>query len=160
MRIYEESRAKYKRIYTTKGCNFCDAKVLKDQEVKQLRGMFWRVLVCKYPYMNGNLMIVPIRHVTQTEKFTADEWAEFSGMLIKTQKLLGDLFATKSFNVMLQIGPNSGGSIRHLHWMIIPRPKKKNLSGWNIFENFYFVTLSYKELIKKINQYYKKADSR
>jgi diadenosine tetraphosphate (Ap4A) HIT family hydrolase len=154
MRIYEENRGKYRTLYKSKGCNFCDAVILKDQEVKQLKGKYWRVLACKYPYMDGNLMIVPRRHVTQTEKLTTGEWAEFSEVLIKTQKLLGDLFKTKSFNIMLQLGPNSGGSVRHLHWMIIPRPKKKNLSGWNIFENFYFVTLSYKELINKIKQYY------
>lgn len=157
MRIYEENRGKYKTTYKSKGCDFCDAIVLKDQEVKQLQGEFWRVLACKYPYMDGNLMIIPKRHVEDIDQLNKDEWAEFGEMLIKTKKLLSDLFSkTKSFNIALQVGPNSGATMKHIHWMIIPRPKLESASGWNIFQNFYFVTMSYKDLIKKINQFYKR----
>ncbi len=155
MRIYEEKRGKYKTTYKSKNCDFCDPFVLQDQKVKQLEGEFWRVLACKYPYMDGNLMIVPKRHVTHTDKLNKEEWDEFSRVLVATQTLLTELFHTKSFNIMLQLGLNSGSSIRHLHWMIIPRPKKQKVSGWNVFNDFYFVTLSYKELIMKIDQYYK-----
>ena len=154
MRIFEPERGKYKTTYKSGGCHFCDSVVIKDQEVKQIQGQYWRVLACKYPYMDGNLMIVPKRHVEHTDKLNKDEWEEFSRMLLKSQDLLSKLFATKSFNVMLQIGSNSGASIKHLHWMIIPRPKKASLTGWNVLQNFYFVTLSYKDLIKKINRYY------
>ncbi len=154
MRIYEENRDKYKTSYKSTGCQFCDKIIIKDQQVKQLEGKYWRVLVCKYPYMDGNLMLIPKRHVTNTDKLKQEEWEEFSGILLKSQKLLSKLFATQSFNIMLQIGPNSGASIRHLHWMIIPRPKKVFLSGWNVLQNFYFVTLSYKDLLKKINKFY------
>ncbi|MDF1496480.1 MAG: HIT domain-containing protein [Patescibacteria group bacterium] len=159
MRIYEESRGKYRTTRKSAGCDFCDKEVIRDQQVKQLEGEYWRVFACKYPYMDGNLMIMPKRHIKDVDKFTSAEWEEFGEVLIKTKHLLGHLFKTKSFNVMLQIGPNSGGSIRHLHWMIIPRPKKKNLSGWNIYNNFYFVTLSYKELLKKIDNHYKTKKS-
>ncbi len=155
MRIFEEKRGKYKTTYKTKGCDFCDQIVIKDQEVKQLEGEFWRVLACKFPYMDGNLMIIPKRHVTHTDKLNKDEWEEYPSMLIRSQDLLTKLFKTKSFNVMLQLGENSGGTVKHLHWMIIPRPKKKTLTGWNVMQNFYFVTLSYKDLIKKINDFYK-----
>ncbi len=155
MRIFEENRKNYKTTHKSKGCEFCDLKVIKDQEIQKLEGEYWRVLACKYPYMDGNLMIVPKRHVTHTDKLSKSEWDEFSRVLIASQNLLSELFQTKSFNIMLQLGPNSGSSIKHLHWMIIPRPKKQKVSGWNVFNDFYFVTLSYKDLIKKIDQYYK-----
>ncbi len=157
MRIYEEGRGKYKTTYKSQGCQFCDKVVIKDQEVKQLEGEYWRVLACKYPYMDGNLMIIPKRHVERTDKLSQKEWAEFSDMLLKSQHLLSQLFATKSFNIMMQVGPNSGASIKHLHWMIIPRPKKVSLTGWNVLQNFYFVSLSYKDLLKKINMFYSKS---
>lgn len=157
MRIYEENRGKYKTTYKSAGCQFCDQVVIKDQQVKQLEGEYWRVLACKYPYMDGNLMIIPKRHVTNTDKLSQDEWHEFSKILLKSQELLSKLFATQSFNIMMQIGPNSGASIKHLHWMIIPRPKKVSLTGWNVLQNFYFVTLSYKDLLKKINKFYSRS---
>lgn len=136
-------------------CDFCDAETVKDQEVVQIRSEYWRVLACKYPYMDGNLIIIPKRHVTELEKFTKDEWDDFAKVLLVAKKLLGELFKTKSFNITLQIGPYSGGTIRHVHWMIIPRPRKQNLSAWNAVHDFYFVTLSYKDLIKKIDIFFK-----
>ncbi|MBD3281388.1 HIT domain-containing protein, partial [Candidatus Uhrbacteria bacterium] len=111
------------------------------------------------PYMDGNLMIIPKRHATHIDKLNKFEWEEFGRVLTATQNLLTELFQTKSFNVNLQIGPNSGSSIKHIHWMIIPRPKKQTVSGWNVFNNFYFVTLSYKDLLKKIDNHFK-ANSR
>ena len=95
-----------------------------------------------------------------TDKLNADEWAEYPGVLIAVQNLLTDLFKTKSFNLMLQLGPNSGSSISHMHWMIIPRPKKQSLTGWNVLQNFYFVTMSYKDLMKIIDGYFKKQGKR
>jgi diadenosine tetraphosphate (Ap4A) HIT family hydrolase len=153
MRILEKRRAQYKRRYHQKGqCDFCDPKVIKDQGINILESGLWRVLACKYPYMNGNLMITPKRHVTATEDLDDSEWAEFPSVLAATQKLLGKLFKTKSFNLALNLGPNSGGTIRHLHLMIVPRPKKLNLATFNVFHDFYLVQMDYKELLKRIRQ--------
>lgn len=153
MRILEKKRAQYMTRYHHKGyCDFCDSKVIKDQEVKVLETGLWRVLACKYPYMNGNLMIMPKRHVTGTEKLSSDEWAEFPSVLIATQALLGKLFKTKSFNLALNLGPNAGGSMRHIHLMIVPRPKKINSAAFNVFHDFYLVQMDYKELLKRIKQ--------
>lgn len=115
-----------------------------------MRGQHWVVLACKYPYLNGNLMIMPKRHVTHTDKLNADEWAEFPKMLLATQKILGKLFKTTSFNVALNLGPHAGGTIRHIHWMIVPRPKKLNAAAFNVLHNFYIVQMDYKELLEKI----------
>lgn len=153
MRILEKRRTGYKRTYRDKhACDFCDASVLRDQEVKVLRGEHWMVLACKYPYLNGNLMILPKRHVTHTDKLNAQEWAEFPKVLLATQKILGDLFKTKSFNIALNLGPNSGGTIRHIHWMIVPRPKKLNPAAFNVLHGFYLVQMDHKQLIDLIDQ--------
>lgn len=151
MRILEKRRKAYSRTYRDKHyCDFCDPKVIKDQEVVKLRGQHWVVLACKYPYLNGNLMILPKRHVTHTDELNADEWAEFPKMLLATQKILGKLFKTTSFNVALNLGPHAGGTIRHIHWMIVPRPKKLNAAAFNVLHNFYIVQMDYKELLEKI----------
>ncbi|MFZ6015444.1 MAG: DUF4931 domain-containing protein [Patescibacteria group bacterium] len=156
MRIFEPNRAIYRSRKKKKDfCDFCDADTLQDQEVKQLRSDFWSVLACKYPYMDGNLMIIPKRHVCELDHLNKEEWEDFTKVLLTSKKLLAKLFKTKSFNITMQIGPYSGGSMSHLHWMIIPRPKLQNISAWNAVHDFYLVTLSYKDLIKKIDEYYK-----
>ena len=151
MRILEPRRSKYKIKYSGKDkCQFCIAHVLKDQGVKALETKHWQVLACKYPYLNGNLMIIPKRHVEKIEEINSDEWAEFPNVLKATQKLLSKLFKTESFNLAMNIGPLSGGTIKHLHLMIVPRSKLENLSGFNMFHDFYLVSMSYKDLLKKI----------
>ncbi len=156
MRILEPKRSTYKRVYRDKGyCDFCDPVVIKDQEVVVLRGQEWRVLACKYPYMDGNLMILPKRHVTHTDKLNAAEWAEFPKVLLATQKLLGELFKTDSFNLAMNLGPLSGGSVPHIHWMIVPRPKIANLSCFNVMHDFYLVQMDYKQLLKKFRAFKK-----
>jgi len=156
MIIVEKRRANYGASYKKNGtCEFCKKEVLDDQLVKHFKFKYWNVLACKYPYMDGNLMLIPKRHVTHTEKLSAKEWAEFPAVLSAVQEIYLKLFKTKSFNLMLQIGKESGATIPHIHWMIIPRPKKKMLSGWNVFQNFYFVTMDYKDLLKRIAKEFK-----
>ena len=153
MRILEKKRTAYKRTYRDKHyCDFCDQAVIQDQEVVFLRGGHWLVLACKYPYLNGNLMILPKRHVTHTDKLNAQEWAEFPKVLLAAQKLLGRLFKTKSFNLALNLGPHSGGTIRHIHWMIVPRPKKINPAAFNVLHDFYLVQMDYKQLLQNIEE--------
>lgn len=151
MRILEQNRAQYKRTYRQKGyCDFCDPKVIQDQQVKSLEGKLWRVLACKFPYMNGNLMLVPKRHITQTDKITTEEWSELQKILTQAQKILTRIFKTKSYNLAMNLGPYSGGTIPHLHLMIVPRPKKINPAAFNVFHDFYLVQMDYKQLLKKI----------
>lgn len=153
MRVFEPNRAVYSKRKTKKSfCDFCDPTTLNDQEIKPLRTNHWRVLACKYPYMDGNLMMIPKRHVDHDDRLSREEWNEFPLVLLATQRALTKLFKTRSFNITLQVGPNSGGTIKHLHWMIIPRPKKANLSAWNLVHDFYFVTIGYKELKQKLEK--------
>ncbi len=151
MRILEQNRSAYKRTYRQKDhCDFCDPKVIQDQQIKRLEGKFWQVLACKYPYMNGNLMLVPKRHITQLEKVSPDEWSDLQVVLLQTQKILGRMFKTKSYNLAMNLGPYSGGTIPHLHLMIVPRPKKINPAAFNVFHDFYLVQMDYKQLQKKL----------
>jgi len=149
MRVLEKNRKKYIKRKKTK-CDFCDLKVIKDQQIKKLEGEYWYVLASKYPYLDGNLMIVSKRHVPDTKDLTKDEKQEYFIILEKAKKILTKLFKTKSFNIGLNLGSESGASIPHLHWQIIPRVKI-NPAVFNVINDLWFVTLDYKELIKKIN---------
>jgi diadenosine tetraphosphate (Ap4A) HIT family hydrolase len=153
MRVLEPKRARYRaRIGTYRSCQFCSKRVIRDQEIKALETGFWRVLACKYPYLDGNLIIVPKRHVEHTQDLTPDEWADFSNALRGSQKALTKLFRTTSFNIGMNIGPESGSSVKHLHWMLLPRPKKLNYGALDTFNDFHIVSMDYKALIKKLQK--------
>jgi diadenosine tetraphosphate (Ap4A) HIT family hydrolase len=151
MRVLEPKRARYrKRTGTYKTCQFCSEKVIRDQGINKLDTEYWRVLACKYPYMDGNLILTPKRHVEDTLDLTVEEWSDFPTALKKSQKALGKLFKTSSFNIGLNIGPASGSSIKHLHWMILPRPKNIHYGAFDTFNDIFVISMDYKTLVKKL----------
>lgn len=111
----------------------------------------------KFPYMDGNVMLVPIRHIGRNEDVSKKEWEEFGAMLSRVQKVLGDIFQTDSFNVGLNVGSESGASIEHLHWQIIPR-KFKNITVMNTFADLYIVATTPEETKKLIDEYLEKEN--
>jgi len=150
MRILDKNREKYKRTFDTENqCVFCGG-----DEVLECEGLsndLWRLIVNRYPYMDGNVMIVPVRHVDKVEDLNKDEWQGFGEMLAKTQKVLGKIFKTESFNIGLNIGVESGASIPHLHWQVVPR-KFKNITVMNTFADLYVVAVTPEETKRLIDE--------
>lgn len=150
MRILDTKRSKYRRSFSDKGkCIFCEGENLL--ECSGLSGNFWRVIVNQFPYMDGNVMIVSIRHTEDIEEIRPNEWKDFGLVLVKTKKILGEVFEADSFNVGLNMGPQSGASIAHLHWQVIPR-KFKNVTVMNTFADLHIVAVSPEETKRRIDE--------
>lgn len=150
MRILDKKRSKYKRSFSDgMSCIFCEKRDLL--ECPSLSGKFWSVIVNKFPYMDGNVMIVPNRHVEDIEQIRSDEWKDFGLILTKTKKVLGEIFEVDSFNVGLNMGPQSGASIAHLHWQVVPR-KFKNITAMNVFADLHIVAVSPEETKQRIDE--------
>jgi len=107
--------------------------------------------------MDGNVMLVPVRHVEKIEGLKKEEWEEFGSVLAKTQKILGKIFETDSFNVALNVGLESGASIPHLHWQIIPR-RFKNITVMNTFADLYIVAVTPEKTQRLIEEALKNTD--
>jgi len=151
MRVYEPKRALYrKEMSKPRTCQFCDKKILKQQGCPSLETAFWHVIVSSYPYLDGNVMIIPKRHVEFVEALSEGEWTNLQFILKKTQSRLGEIFQTKDFNIALNIGKNSGASIKHLHWQVIPRPRVLNQNSLNVMADLHLITLADQDLKKKI----------
>lgn len=153
MRILDKNRVKYaKKIGKFRICELCNPTNIKKQEVKNLSGRYWRVFVNKYPYLDGNLMIIPKEHLKNIEDLGQKEWLEFFTILKETKNKLSRIFKTNDFNIGLNIGKNAGCSIDHLHWQIIPR--SYGPVNWaNIFADIHVIKISpwdLKKLIEKI----------
>lgn len=150
MRILDKNRANYKQKFTSDGgCIFCG-----HDEVLECAGLsnnLWRVIINKYPYMDGNVMIVPVRHVDKIDDINKNEWQEFGAVLTRTQNVLGEIFKTNSFNVGLNVGTESGASIPHLHWQVVPR-KFKNITAMNTFADLYIVAVTPEETKKLMDE--------
>jgi len=80
------------------------------------------VMLNRYPYNNGHLMVAPLRHVAQLTEMTRDEHLECMEWLARLTRVLGELLRAEGFNIGLNLGRAAGaGCPGHLHWHIVPR---------------------------------------
>lgn len=80
------------------------------------------VVLNRYPYSNGHLMIAPRRHVAQLADMTADERLACMDWLARMTEILSDRLRAEGFNIGLNLGRVAGaGCPGHLHWHIVPR---------------------------------------
>ena len=106
------------------GCVFC-AEVggeLGDQSLTVHRGDRAFVLLNKFPYSSGHLMVASLRHVGELGELTADEAAELHVLTTQAIDALRAVYAPDAFNVGWNLGQVAGGSIAsHLHEHVVPR---------------------------------------
>ena len=151
MKVYNPYRLKYKHNYHNKSCPFCDNQIIEKQNIEQLEGKNWMVFVNQYPILDGDIMLVLKHHAEDASELDKDEWQELQEKIEQTKVILSRIFDTKSFNIGLNIGPESGSSVKHLHWQIIPRVNHQPVNGFAGFiADIHTVRMSPDELKKKI----------
>ncbi len=108
-----------------RGCFFC-RELKEKKERKNLilyRGQYIFVVMNKYPYNSGHLMIVPKRHRLNLEDLDSDELKEFFELLKTTIRVLKATLRPQGFNVGMNIGTAGGAGEDHVHLHIVPRWK-------------------------------------
>jgi ATP adenylyltransferase len=119
---------------TTKpsACFFCDyaAHPRKDTaNLVVLRGKTCFVVMNRFPYAGGHLLIAPLAHTGELDLLTEAERHELFELLIRMQKVLGRLMQPQGYNIGLNIGRAAGAGVPgHLHFHLLPR--------WNGDTNF------------------------
>lgn len=107
-----------------KGCVFCN-RIRRKSDRKDLivkRGKTCFVILNKYPYNPGHLMVVPNRHVSSLTALTAEEHSEIFKLLAEAEKVMSKAMRPQGFNMGLNLGKAAGAGIDdHLHYHVIPR---------------------------------------
>lgn len=111
-------------------CIFCAALAALDRELLVIHAsprVF--VMLNKYPYNNGHLMVVPHRHVARLADLDRAELAELMEICQLAERVLAREYAPHGFNMGLNLGKSAGAGIEgHLHIHVVPR--------WNGDTNF------------------------
>ena len=86
------------------------------------RGNHSIVVLNRYPYNNGHLLVAPCRHVGRLDELTPDEAIELTRMISQMVGLLEKILHPQGFNIGLNLGRSVGAGLPgHLHWHIVPR---------------------------------------
>jgi len=105
------------------GCIFCDALHARDREPLVVHGGERAyVILNKFPYNNGHLMVVPNRHVGRLADLDEEELVEIMRLTQLAERVLTGEYAPHGFNVGLNLGAPAGAGIAdHLHVHVVPR---------------------------------------
>ena len=112
-------------------CIFCEKPKERDDRLNLIlfRGKYNFVIINKYPYNNGHLMVVPYKHTknpsTLSDKTVVESW----NLLNRCREILIEAYHPEGFNIGMNIGRTAGAGIdEHIHTHIVPR--------WNGDTNF------------------------
>ncbi len=106
-----------------RGCFLCKKlKEKKNQERLILyQGQHVFVIMNKFPYTNGHLMVVPNRHCLNLEQLNPEESKELFELLKVSVRALKASLRPHGFNIGMNIGKMGGAGEDHLHLHIVPR---------------------------------------
>lgn len=114
------------------GCFLCDILRAGGDDRANLvlkRGTACAVVMNRYPYNNGHLMVAPYRHVARLADLTPEERLETMDLLDLSVAALTSAIRPDGFNVGINLGRVAGAGLEtHLHTHIVPR--------WNGDTNF------------------------
>lgn len=80
------------------------------------------VLLNRFPYANGHLLVAPKRHVSCVTDLSGDEVSEVMMMVQKSVVIVKRIFSCDGMNIGCNIGETAGAGIGdHLHFHIVPR---------------------------------------
>lgn len=106
------------------GCVFCRAPASGDDRAGLIlhRDALAYIILNRYPYNSGHLMVVPFRHVARPELLSGDEARavmELTGLAVR---VLDRAMSPEGFNVGMNLGRAAGAGIDdHLHMHVVPR---------------------------------------
>ncbi len=114
------------------GCFLCGLQNKPEERDENL--VIWEtdksiVLLNRFPYNNGHLLVAPRRHIAELGEATEEELLELMKLVREAQKALSAVISPHGFNVGLNFGRCAGAGLPdHFHIHVVPR--------WNGDTNF------------------------
>jgi ATP adenylyltransferase len=105
------------------------------------------VVLNRYPYNNGHLLVAPRAHKGRLDELTPDELLETQETLRRMVRALDELMRPDGYNVGLNLGRVAGAGLPgHLHWHVVPR--------WHGDTNFMPVLGDVKVIVQSLDALY------
>jgi ATP adenylyltransferase len=112
-----------------------------------LRGPRSAVVLNRFPYNNGHLLVAPRAHKGQLHELDDGEALEIQQALTRLVQVLGEVMRPDGYNIGLNLGRVAGAGLPgHLHWHLVPR--------WNGDTNFMPVLTDVKVISQSLDSLY------
>jgi ATP adenylyltransferase len=117
------------------GCVFCEAAAGSDDAATFVvhRAKHNFIILNRFPYTNGHVMIVPYAHASSMMELNQDAVIEMSLLARRTEQILRETYHPDGLNMGMNLGKAAGAGIAgHVHMHMLPR--------WTGDTNFMTVT--------------------
>jgi ATP adenylyltransferase len=125
--IWSPWRMEYVEKSTEQGrCLFCDQLAQSDglENLILHRGQHAFVILNRYPYTNGHMMVVPFEHKPSFDALDEKVLSEVMILASEALVVLREAYGAESFNVGANIGTAAGAGVAdHVHMHVLPRWK-------------------------------------
>ena len=103
-------------------CIFCRIQRGEESERVLTRSELGFVVLNKFPYSPGHILVIPNRHVGDLEDLVVEESLELQRLMQRSVKALREEYAPHGFNIGMNLGRVAGAGVPdHLHWHVVPR---------------------------------------
>ena len=133
------------------GCIFCAGKdgTVDGEGLVLHSGPMSIIMMNKFPYNNGHLLVAPVRHTPDLNGLSVEENLDLILMVRKALEILKKEMSPEGFNVGLNLGKIAGAGVEeHMHFHIVPR--------WSGDTNFMAVTGDVRVIPEHIQETYNK----
>jgi ATP adenylyltransferase len=133
-------------------CTLCIEAAKSDgtENLVVFRGNRVFLILNRFPYTNGHVMIVPFKHCPSIEQLDSETMTEMMEMTSKSLVVLRNVYQPEGFNIGMNIGEVSGaGIVDHVHIHVVPR--------WGGDTNFMSILAGTRVLPETLEDTYKKV---
>ena len=105
-------------------CVFCEVLKREDDEENLiiLRSKTSFVIMNRYPYTSGHVMVLPLVHEATLEALPKETRSEMMELTATATRVLKHVYSPDGFNIGINIGEASGAGIEeHIHIHVVPR---------------------------------------
>lgn len=150
--LFRPDRMKYvRKLIKPEGCVFCKAakNKLSLDTLCVYKTKHSMVLLNKFPYNSGHILVLPRRHCGDLLKLSDAEFHDLQNTVRLMMKVLNEAYQPGGINIGLNHGAVAGAGIpEHLHYHMIPR--------WAGDLNFFPLIAETKVLVESLEQTYEK----
>ena len=111
------------------------------------RGLKSVVVLNRFPYNNGHLLVAPQAHKGELHQLDSDEILETQQTMARLVSVMREIMKPDGFNIGLNLGKAAGAGLPgHLHWHLVPR--------WNGDTNFMTIVSDTRVIVQSLDEFY------
>ena len=123
-RLWAPWRFSYIEKKEAPGCFLVDLPLQDNDRENGIihRGKTAFVILNRYPYTNGHLMVAPFKHTAEMSELSDEELLEIQKLLTCCISWIRKAYNPEGFNIGINLGSAGGAGVpSHIHWHIVPR---------------------------------------